>query len=71
MCGDYDSIIGMAKEEAINRFVRKIPGGRLEPAGGEATLCAVYLETDDETGLARRIAPLRLGGRLSEQWPLP
>jgi hypothetical protein len=60
----------MAKEEAINRFVRKIPRGRLEAAGGEATLCAVYLETDDDTGLARRIAPLRLGGRLSEKWPL-
>ena len=69
MCGDYDSIIGMAKEEAINRFVRKVPGGRLEPAGGEATLCAVYLETDDHTGLARRVSPVRLGGHLSEQWP--
>jgi 2',3'-cyclic-nucleotide 2'-phosphodiesterase len=69
MCGDYDSVIGMEKGEAVNRFVRKIPGGRLEPAGGPATLCAVYLETDEETGLARRIEPIRLGGHLSEQWP--
>jgi 2',3'-cyclic-nucleotide 2'-phosphodiesterase len=71
MCGDYDSVIGMEKTEAVNRFVRKIPGGRLEPASGEATLCAVYLETDDETGLARRVAPVRLGGHLAEQWPFP
>jgi metallophosphoesterase (TIGR00282 family) len=70
MCGDYDSVIGMDKATAIARFVKKLPTGRLEPADGEATLCAVYLETDDETGLARRIAPLRIGGRLPSQWPI-
>lgn len=69
MCGDYDSIIGMDKTEAVNRFVRKIPGGRLEPAGGEATLCAVYLETDAATGLATRITPIRLGGQLAPEFP--
>jgi calcineurin-like phosphoesterase len=60
----------MDKATAIARFVKKLPTGRLEPADGEATLCAVYLETDDETGLARRIAPLRIGGRLPPQWPI-
>ncbi len=70
MCGDYDSVIGMEKTTAIARFVKKLPTGRLEPADGEATLCAVYLETDEETGLARRIAPLRVGGRLPPQWPI-
>ncbi|HYN37664.1 MAG TPA: metallophosphoesterase, partial [Rhodospirillales bacterium] len=44
--------------------------GRLEPAEGDATLCAVYVETDDETGLARRVAPLRIGGRLAPVWPI-
>ncbi|MBK8177164.1 MAG: YmdB family metallophosphoesterase [Rhodospirillales bacterium] len=69
MCGDYDSVIGMEKTTATARFVSKMPTGRLEPADGEATLCGVYLETDDDTGLARRIAPLRIGGRLAPQWP--
>lgn len=70
MCGDYDSVIGMQKEEATARFIRKMTKGRLEPAEGEATLCAVFLETDDVTGLARRVAPLRIGGELSPHWPV-
>jgi len=70
MCGDYDSVIGMKKAPAAARFTKKIPTGRLEPADGEATLCAVYLETDDRTGLARHVAPLRMGGRLAPQWPV-
>ena len=70
MCGDYDSVIGMEKATAIARFVSKMPTGRLEPADGDGTLCAVFLETDDETGLARHVAPLRVGGRLPPQWPI-
>ncbi len=69
MCGDYDSVIGMEKETAMARFTSRMPGGRLEPAVGEATLSAVYLETDDSTGLATAVAPLRLGGCLAERWP--
>ena len=69
MCGDYDSVIGMEKGAAIARFVSKLPTGRLEPADGDATLCAVYVETDEDTGLATHIAPLRIGGRLAPQWP--
>jgi 2',3'-cyclic-nucleotide 2'-phosphodiesterase len=70
MCGDYDSVIGMQKDIAVARFVRKMPGERLQVAEGEATLCAAFIETDDATGLARHIAPLRLGGRLQPEWPL-
>jgi 2',3'-cyclic-nucleotide 2'-phosphodiesterase len=69
MCGDYDSVIGMRKENAIARFVTKLPGERLEVADGPATLCAVVVETYDATGLARAVAPLRLGGRLAPHWP--
>lgn len=69
MCGDYDSVIGMKKDAAIFKFVRKIPGERLSPAEGPGTLCGVLVETDDRTGLARRAAPLRLGGRLAEFLP--
>jgi len=69
MCGDYDSVIGMDKEEPLKRFLSKIPSGRFEPALGEPSLSGVLLETDDATGLARRIAPVRLGGHLSETLP--
>ena len=69
MCGDYDSVIGMEKTGATARFIRKMPTGRLEPAGGEPTLCAVFVETDDTTGLAHRVAPVRIGGRLAPAWP--
>jgi metallophosphoesterase (TIGR00282 family) len=65
MCGDYDSVIGMKKEIAVQRFLKKMPGERLAPAEGEGTLCAAVVETDDRTGLARLVRPLRLGGRLA------
>ena len=69
MTGDYDSVIGMNKDEPLNRFVRRIGAARLEPALGPATLCGVAVETDDATGLARRIGAVRLGGRLEEARP--
>ncbi len=69
MTGDYDSVIGVEKEEPIRRFVRKLPGSRFEPASGPATLCGLAVETDDATGLAVRLAPVRLGGRLSQAHP--
>ena len=64
MCGDYDSVIGMKKEGAVLRFVRKMPGERLSPAEGEGTLCGAVVETDDRTGKATAIRPLRIGGKL-------
>jgi metallophosphoesterase (TIGR00282 family) len=69
MTGDYDSIIGMDKDEPLARFLRKIPGARFEPALGKATLCGLAVETDDATGLATRAAAVRLGGRLEQACP--
>jgi metallophosphoesterase (TIGR00282 family) len=71
MCGDYDSVIGMGKGGASLRFWRKVPSERLAPAEGEATICGLFVETDDATGLARRAEPLRLGGALSPAMPRP
>ena len=68
-CADYDSVIGMEKTEPITRFVRKISSGRFNPAQGPATVCGVFVETDDHTGLAKRIDPVRLGGRLKPAMP--
>ena len=69
MCGDYDSVIGMEKGGASLRFWKKVPGERLAPAEGEATISGLFVETDDATGLARNVAPLRMGGRLSQAMP--
>ena len=69
MTGDYDSVIGMMKSEPLHRFVRRIPSGKFEPALGPATFCAVAAEINDATGLATRIAPVRLGGKLEEARP--
>jgi len=67
-CADYDSVIGMEKHEPLQRFTTKLPGGRFQPATGPATLCAVYVETDAK-GLAVRIEPVRVGGRLKQTLP--
>jgi len=69
MCGDYDSMLGMQKEEPLRRFLQKTPGSRLESAQGEGTLCGVAVETDDRTGLARGVWAVRLGPHLEETWP--
>jgi metallophosphoesterase (TIGR00282 family) len=69
MCGDYDSVIGMKKEISVARFVRKMPGERMTPAEGPATVCGVFVETDPASGLARRIEAVRLGGRLAPALP--
>jgi metallophosphoesterase (TIGR00282 family) len=69
MCGDYDSVIGMEKGTPIARFTKKMPTERLSAAMGPGTLCGIYVETDDETGLAKMIEPVRIGGRLSQVLP--
>src|SRR6185312_10271391 len=64
MTGDYDSVIGMVKDEPVNRFLRRVPSARFEPATGPATLCGLAVETDDATGHAVRLAPVRIGALL-------
>ena len=68
-CADYDSVIGMDKEEPLRRFTTRIGKERYKPASGEGTVCGVYVESDDRTGLALRIEPIRVGGRLMAQIP--
>lgn len=64
MCGDYNSVIGMKQEPAIWNFTKHIPGERLAPAEGEATVCGTFIETDDATGLAIKIKSIKTGGIL-------
>ena len=69
MTGDFDSVIGMNKDEPLNRFLRKIPGSKFEPANGPATLCALAVETDNASGLALKVGAVRLGGILEQARP--
>lgn len=70
MCGDYNSVLGMAFAEPVNRFLTRIPRDRFEPATGPATLCGLAVDVDDATGLARATQALRLGGALAPTEPL-
>ncbi len=65
MCGNYDSVIGMDKEEPVNRFVTHMRSARFQAASGDATVCGLFVETDDSTGLAVACTPIRAGGVLS------
>lgn len=67
MCGDYDSVIGMKKEQSLYRWTRRLPlTERMGPAEGPATVCGVVVETDAKTGLTLSMTPVRRGGRLSQ-----
>jgi metallophosphoesterase (TIGR00282 family) len=69
MTGDYESIIGMDREEPLGRFLRGYPAARFEAAGGPGTLSGIAVETDDATGLALRVAPVRIGVHLDQSGP--
>lgn len=69
MTGDYNSVIGVEKEIAIHRFVKKMPGERMRPANGKGMLCGTCIVTNDKTGLVESIAPVRAGDGLNETIP--
>ena len=59
MTGPYDSVIGVKKEQVIERFLSGMPA-RFEAAAGDVRLCAVVIQCDDQTGRARKIERLML-----------
>ena len=63
MCGDYNSVIGMNKDNSINRFLKKKSSNHF-PATGEATLCGITVDCDIETGLAKKVENFIYGGEL-------
>ena len=67
MCGDYDSVIGMNKDNSINRFLKK-KSTKHFPAIGEATLSGVIVDCDVETGLAINIKNFIYGGELKNSY---
>lgn len=69
MCGDYESILGMERDEPLQRFLRKYSTSRMTAASGPGTLSGVAVDISDDTGLALAIAPLRIGPGLAETMP--
>lgn len=69
MCGDYNSSLGMDKEEPLHRFLYKKKLGHFEPAQGSATLCGLAVELSDRTGLAEKVSAVRLGPCLKPEVP--
>ena len=69
MTGDFDSIIGMDKEEPVSRFLTGLTRGRFEAASGAGTVSGVIVDVDERTGLAIRIEPVRMGPWLNETTP--
>jgi metallophosphoesterase (TIGR00282 family) len=65
MCGDFDSILGFEASGPLNRFLTHLPGSRFQPATGPATICGLAVDTDDQTGLARQVSPVRIGANLT------
>ena len=63
MCGDYDSVIGMNKENSINKFLKK-DSIKHFPANRDATLCGVIVECNLETGLAKKVESYIFGEQL-------
>ena len=64
MCGDYNSVIGMNKENSLNRFM-KLDSVKHFPATGEATLCGIIVDANFENGLANKIQTFIYGGKLN------
>ena len=64
MCGDYNSVIGFNKENSIKRFFKEKDAVKHFPADGEGTLSGVIIEADKDTGLAKKISRLIIGGSL-------
>ena len=63
MCGDYNSVIGMNKQNSLNKFL-KIDAKRHYPAEGEASLSGVIVDCDKNTGLTKKISSFIFGGEL-------
>jgi metallophosphoesterase (TIGR00282 family) len=65
MCGDYDSVIGMNKDNSLNRFMKKNSVKHF-PAKGDASLCGVIVDCNIENGLANKIDSFIFGGQLTK-----
>ena len=64
MCGDYNSVIGMNRENSVKKFLKDPTAKRHYPALGEGTISGLIVKADDSTGLAKKVQPIIFGGSL-------
>ena len=68
MCGDYNSVIGMDKKNSLKKFLKDPTAIKHFPAsGGEATISGLLVQGDQNTGLAKKVEPIIIGGSLKER----
>jgi metallophosphoesterase (TIGR00282 family) len=67
MSGDYNSVIGMNKDNSLKKFLKDSSAENHFPALGEATISGLLVTADDKTGLAKKVQPIILGGSLQER----
>ena len=67
MCGDYDSVIGMNKENSIKKFKKDPTAENHFPAKGDASISGVIVDADQKTGLANNINQIIIGGNLKQK----
>ena len=67
MCGDYNSVIGMNRDNSLKKFLKDPLVKKHYPALGEATISGLMVQADDETGLAKKIKPIIVGGVLESK----
>jgi len=61
MCGDYNSVIGMNRDNSLKKFFKDSSATKHYPALGEATISGLMVIADNETGLANKVEPIVLG----------
>ena len=64
MCGDYNSVIGMNKENSLRKFLKDKNAVKHFPSEGEGTLSGIIVEADEESGLAKKVKRIIIGGKL-------
>jgi len=67
MCGDYNSVIGMNRDNSLKKFLKDPSSTKHYPALGEATISGLMVQADDKTGLAKKIEPIIIGGALESR----
>ena len=67
MCGDYNSVIGMNRDNSLKKFLRDSSAVKHYPALGEATISGLMVTADKKTGLATKVEPIIVGGVLESR----
>jgi len=67
MCGDYNSVIGMNRDNSLKKFLKDSSAQKHYPALGKATISGLMVHADDKTGLAKKIEPIIVGGVLENR----